>query len=103
MVQTTNKQLEALRGQYDINLKQIHSLDEKIEQIKPELKACLKNQLDYYYALLQSGIDTRSLGLSWIIKTVWYLGGKINMQRFPKRLDTETTACLLEVRPESTF
>ncbi len=89
--------MESTKAQYDCNMSMIHSLDRQLEQIRPEIEALLQNQLDYYYELLNVGADVRNMGLSWVIKTIWYLGGKIHMQRFPKALDSDSIKYLLEI------
>ena len=96
-IATIKENIGSLRAQYNCNVSLVHKLDAQIEEIKPEIKACLKTQLDYYYELLRIGKDTRGVGLSWIIKTIWYLGGKIHLRKFPKVLDQESIKFLLEV------
>lgn len=92
-----SQRIESSRAQYDCNMEIIHKLDSQLEQIKPEIKALLQNQIDYYYNLLYKGEDSRNMGLSWIIKTIWYLGGKLHMQRFPKILDADSVKYLINV------
>jgi len=91
-----NEKIQVLKSKYNCNLQIIRKLEQEINDLKPEIKANEKKQLDYYYDLLSYGTDTRGLGIIWIIKALWYLGENISKQRIPNILDDESINFLLE-------
>ena len=83
---------------YEKNLDKAKKLQYEISQIKPEIKINRSAQMEYYLYLLEGGKDTRNLGLGWILKTIWYLGGKTpNYEKFPKFLDSEGIENIINV------
>ncbi len=56
------------KGVYQNNLGQIRELQRDITHLKQIIAENRSTQLDYYFALLEGGVDTRNFGLSWIIK-----------------------------------
>lgn len=88
--------VDGLRSQYLSSLATVHRLEREIADIKPEIAAVTKKQLDHYYELLSTGKETRGQGLSWAIKTIWYLKGNIKPSDLPKSLDAESVNYLIE-------
>ncbi len=96
-IESSEKNVEKYKGEYEDNLRRIHGLEYEMSQIKPEIDANIKKQVSYYYTLLEEGKDTRNNGLSWIIKSLWYLEHKFPTQaRFPSYLEEETSVCILK-------
>ena len=91
------KRIQCLQTDYKSNLARLHELEAKAMPMKPDIQASLRTQLDHYCSLLYAGHETRNIGLSWIIKTIWYLGGRLDSLNFPSVLDPES-AYLTEVR-----
>ena len=57
----------------------------------------IKNQLiNHYHKLLLEGKDTRSEGLSWIIRSIWKLKCNVIMSFLPKFLDNESIEFLFK-------
>lgn len=96
-VSEINNQIATLRDAYMGNLANIHRIERQISDIKPEIIAIMKRQLDYYYAIMAEGKDTRGQGLSWTIKTIWYLKGDVEPKDLPKCLDNDSINYLLSV------
>jgi septal ring factor EnvC (AmiA/AmiB activator) len=88
--------VEQLRRQYSESMGTVHRLEREISDIKPEIAAITKKQLDFYYDLLAIGKETRGQGLTWTIKTIWYLKGNVQPNNLPKALDPESVNYLLE-------
>lgn len=88
--------LETLRSNYGASIATVHRLEREIADIKPEIEAIRKKQLDYYYTVLAAGKETRGQGLSWAVKTVWYLKGNVKPDNLPKSLDPESVNYLIE-------
>ena len=79
--------IERSKEKFKNKLNNIKKLDIKIAALKQEFNAIKKKQIKYYCELLQEGSDFRQEGLIWIIKTIWYLGFDINVNKFPRFLD----------------
>lgn len=88
--------VQELRSQYLSSIATVHRLEREISDIKPEIEAITKKQLDFYYNLLSIGKETRGQGLSWAIKTIWYLKGNVGPDNLPKSLDAESVNYLIE-------
>ena len=57
----------------------------------------IKNQLiNHYHKLLLEGKDTRSEGLSWIIRAIWKLKTNVIMSYLPKFLDNQSIEFLFK-------
>ena len=68
-------------------MKEIKEINEKIEKIR-EKKNLKSDELYYHYlSILKEGTDTRSEGLSWIIKEIYILGKEIMISYLPDFLD----------------
>jgi len=58
----------------------------------------IKNQLlTHYHKVLLEGRDSRTEGLSWIIKAIWSLGCKVIMSYLPGFLDETAIKFLFNV------
>lgn len=62
--------------------KKINAIEEKINDIKDDLHL-------HYHKLLIEGKDTRDIGLSWIIQSIWSIGYDVIFSYLPKFLDDE--------------
>ena len=89
------KKMVVTKKSYAENTKIIKNLELDIENLKPEIKLITKLQLDYYYGLLHDGNEIRLQGLSWIIKTIWYLKGNLSQRHFPRYLDNSSIEYLI--------
>lgn len=89
-ISSISEEVEALREAYSGNMSHVHIIEKQIADIKPEIIAIRKRQLDYYYKILFEGRDNRGQGLSWVIKTIWYLKGDVGPKDFPKSLDNDS-------------
>lgn len=54
--------------------------EEAINTAKKELKIAVKSKIKFLLGLLKAGVDCRSKGLTWIIRSLWNLGEKIYME-----------------------
>jgi len=88
--------VEELRKKYSSSIATVHRLEREVSDIKPEIAAITKKQLDFYYDLLAAGKETRGQGLTWTIKAIWYLKGNVQPDNLPKSLDPESINYLLE-------
>ena len=58
-----------------------------IENLNSDEKSLIKKQLVHYHKILNEGKDSRSEGLSWVIKAIWNCGSKVILSYLPKFLD----------------
>ena len=63
-----------------------------------ELKKIKSKLLAHYHKILMEGKDTRSEGLSWLIKAIWGLGSKVILSYLPNFMDEQSISYLFEVR-----
>ena len=69
----------------------------KIHNIKNEMQEIRHHQVAHYLNLIEDGTETRNQGLSWIIKTIWYLGFDVDMRRLPAFLDNLSVKYLFAI------
>ena len=90
-VKKLNEELEIKKMEnekkIDIINKTIQTLDNEIKFIKNNLYILYSKQRDYYYEILNRGLDVRSIGLTWIIKRLVELNSNIDHSIFPRFLD----------------
>ncbi len=85
--------------EYKTSVIGIHQLEQETLHIKPQIKANIQKQLDYYLALLAQGNDTRNIGLTWILRAIWYLEQKQTTHFvWPRFLDEDSKQCLMQVQ-----
>ncbi len=80
------------------NIARLHELEAQSQPLKQKISASIRQQLKHYYSVLYNANDLRNTGLVWVIKTIWYLGGKLDHARFPGLLDVDSIAYLTDVR-----
>ena len=61
-----------------------------MEQIREE-------QLVHYEKLLNSGLDFRMDGLTWVVRSIWHLGSNVDLNKMPSFLDMQAQHFLLDV------
>ena len=82
------------------HLKNLREIKIKKARYKKELYVIKNELLVHYHSLLNVGNDTRSEGLTWIVKAIWSLGFKVFMTYLPKYLDEEGIIYLFNVKGE---
>ena len=68
-------------------MKEIKEINEKIEKIREKKNLKSDELYSHYLSILKEGTDTRSEGLSWIIKEIYILGKEIMISFLPDFLD----------------
>ena len=68
-----------------------------IDKLNLEEKSIKKKLLVHYHKILIEGKDTRSEGLSWVIKAIWSVGSKVILSYLPKFLDEKAIKYLFNV------
>ncbi len=68
-------------------MKEIKDINEKIEKIREKKNLKSDELYSHYLSILKEGTDTRSEGLSWIIKEIYILGKEIMISYLPDFLD----------------
>ena len=68
-------------------MKEIKEINEKIEKIREKKNLKSDELYSHYLSILKEGTDTRSEGLSWIIKEIYILGKEIMISYLPDFLD----------------
>ena len=68
-------------------MKEIKDINEKIEKIREKKNLKSDELYSHYLSILKEGTDTRSEGLSWIIKEIYILGKEIMISFLPDFLD----------------
>eukprot|EP00359_Climacostomum_virens_P000553 CAMPEP_0204900110 /NCGR_PEP_ID=MMETSP1397-20131031/2266_1 /ASSEMBLY_ACC=CAM_ASM_000891 /TAXON_ID=49980 /ORGANISM="Climacostomum Climacostomum virens, Strain Stock W-24" /LENGTH=459 /DNA_ID=CAMNT_0052068187 /DNA_START=2414 /DNA_END=3793 /DNA_ORIENTATION=- len=76
--------------------KDLEVFDERVHQIKENLKLVRRTQIEHYLHLLKDGLDSRNEGLEWIVKALWKLDFKLKRKYFPTFLDEEADDCIME-------
>ena len=66
-------------------------LHEEIKKLKSELNEHIKSGIEYYLEILKKGTDTRSEGLSWVVRKLLKLGNN-----FPNYFDNHMIKYLIE-------
>ncbi len=99
----SKRRLTGLQTEYKANIARLHELEAQSQPLKQKLLANMRQQLKHYYSLLYSAKDLRNTGLAWIIKTIWYLGGKLDNVHFPSVLDAESIKYLTDVSNSATL
>lgn len=79
------------------NLSKISDIDKEIKKKKKEFFELSRQQMQYYLNLLREGIDTRTEGISWIIKRLLELRTHLEWKHFPRFLDPSQVRFLIEV------
>lgn len=83
------------------NSLQTQALDHKVHDIRTQLRSLNSQQVDHFRQILQEGLDTRSEGLSWVVKALWKLGEKVQVSMFPPFLDLTSVHVILFVAQKS--
>ncbi|CAG9324395.1 unnamed protein product [Blepharisma stoltei] len=76
-------------------------LDSQSTLIRKQLGAVKDAQISHYLSLLKEGKDTRSEGLSWIIKQLWRLNLAVSPDMFPNFLDNDAIHCIIFIAQKS--
>jgi len=83
------------------NSTQALELDTKAKDLRIQIREIHSKQVEHYRALLAEGMDTRSEGLAWLVKALWRLGEKVEMEMFPSFLDMESVHVILFIAQKS--
>jgi hypothetical protein len=79
------------------NSAKTQELDIKVRDLRGLLRSLHSQQIDHYRKILHDGLDTRSEGLSWVVKSLWKLGEKVEVSMFPPFLDLTSIHVILFV------
>jgi len=71
-------------------------LHDEIKKLKIELNEHIKSGIEYYLEILKKGTDTRSEGLSWVVRKLLKLGYKPQLNNFPNYFDNHMIKYLIE-------
>ncbi len=75
----------------------LQDLNDNMKSHKEELENIKNKLLLHYHLLLSEGLDTRSEGLVWIIKSIWSLGENLNISYMPNYLDEKCIDFLFSI------
>ena len=81
--------------------KLLESLDAQVSDLKKQLETVRQEKIKHYKSLLLDGKDTRSEGLSWIIKKLWKLNYSLKKSNFPSLLDEKSVSTLMVIANKS--
>ena len=106
-IKSLRKEIEELKykqKEIDLNnknfqieyLEKSKNLHEEIKQLKIELNEHIKSGIEYYLEILKKGTDTRSEGLSWVVRKLLKLGYKPQLNNFPNYFDNHMIKYLIE-------
>ena len=73
------------------------TLNNHIVQLENELKENIESGIKYYLLLLNKGIDTRKIGLSWIVRRLLKLKYEPSLKDFPKTFDDKMVKFIIEL------
>jgi hypothetical protein len=82
-----------IENEYNQKSKNLH---EEIKQLKNELNEHIKCGIEYYLEILKKGTDTRTNGLSWVVRKLLKLGYKPQLNNFPNYFDNHMIKFLIE-------
>ena len=80
---------------------EIAQLESEIKVVKTEVEQIKQKLLFHYHNLLREGRDTRSEGLSWIIKAIWRLKKEVMPSFLPSFFDEELIQFCLSYAQDS--
>jgi len=103
-----NKEIKGYEDKYNIIKVDLESfikeINIKIEKINNEINKYIylynelkDQQIEYYLEKLKKGVDTRSEGLSWIVKKLMEFKTKIEPNLFPRFLDQEQINYIIQI------
>ena len=106
-IKSLRKEIEELKykqKEIDLNnknfqieyLEKSKNLHEEIKQLKIELNEHIKSGIEYYLEILKKGTDTRTSGLSWVVRKLLKLGYKPQLNNFPNYFDNHMIKFLIE-------
>lgn len=93
-IEISIKTQKELIKQYTSDTKNIKA---SMKQLKIYLIKKQKYLLDYYHNILVEGKDTRTEGLSWVIKAIWNLDSDVQMKYLPTFLDEKLSITYLTI------
>lgn len=77
----------SLNQEIEDNSEHTRDLDNQARDIRGRIRSLHSQQIDHYRKILHEGLDTRSEGLAWVVKALWKLGEKVQVNMFPAFLD----------------
>jgi hypothetical protein len=100
-IEDLTKQYEGQKALLDEKLEakvgELEALDSKASQIKESLSRVDAALVTHYSDLLKEGTDVRSEGLEWLVKALWNAKVQVNAGHFPRFLDAQAVAGILEL------
>eukprot|EP01017_Pseudomicrothorax_dubius_P044951 TRINITY_DN7682_c0_g1_i2.p1 TRINITY_DN7682_c0_g1~~TRINITY_DN7682_c0_g1_i2.p1 ORF type:complete len:477 (+),score=114.79 TRINITY_DN7682_c0_g1_i2:64-1494(+) len=90
-----NESYTAFKQKIDYNNGIIRDIEREVAGTKKDLKVAYKSKIVFLTGLLKQGLDCRSQGLSWIIKSLWNLGEKVYEAQLPDFLDSKAKSFLM--------
>ncbi|OMJ76177.1 hypothetical protein SteCoe_24512 [Stentor coeruleus] len=97
----TQKNIEMLHNEIISISKSINEYDTISSNYRNELKVVKKELIDHYSDMLKQGYDSRSEGLSWIVKLFLKLKQKVRKDMFPTCLDDKSIEVIVEIAKKS--
>lgn len=85
----------SLNQEVEDNSARTRDLDNQAKDIRSRIRALHSQQIDHYRKILRDGLDTRSEGLAWVVKALWKLGEKVQVNMFPAFLDLTSIHVIL--------
>lgn len=108
IIQNLDGQIRKYTDQFELIKKELTTMidknKEEVETVAKEhfnyqllFQTKSKDQRNYYLQILNQGLDTRSEGLSWVIKRLIELNVTLENYHFPNFMDSEQIDYLLEI------
>lgn len=97
----TQKHIEMLQIEIISITKSINEYDTISSNYRNELKVVKKELIGHYSDMLKKGFDSRSEGLSWIVKLFLKLKQKVRKDMFPTCLDDKSIEVIVEIAKKS--
>jgi len=90
-------ELEENKTKKNNKLKELNKLTDSYKKVHDKKKKQIEDLYMHYLVILKEGKDTRSEGLSWIIREIFNLDKKVIISFFPKFLDKQCIQYLFNV------
>ena len=90
-------ELEENKAKKNNKLKELNKLTDSYKKVHEEKKKEIEDLYMHYLVILKEGKDTRSEGLSWIIREIFNLDKKVIISFFPKFLDKQCIQYLFNI------
>ena len=89
----TKEEFEASKPQLEsdrvLHTTRAQEADFHIKETKHRLRSVRKEQVKHLKSVLSEGLDTRSEGLAWVVRELWRLGERVEVEDFPGFMDRQ--------------